>query len=137
MLYLRGIAVPQGALSHHHCMEQAHLWTWRTMQTEGMKPKLSRKPSKLIGSQKQQCNCEPCFAYTRALEIHALGVKKREGQNYGGNCYCAGWAGRINSFLLPPSTNQFQEDCLPLCCSPLLPSIFLLRTGDDPAHIPR
>lgn len=102
-------------------------------ETVGMKYKPSRKPSKLTGSQKQQCNCEPFFAYTRALEIHALGVNKREGQNnYHGNCYCVGWAARIKSFLLLPSAvvaspDQFQEGCLTVCCLPFLPSICLLR----------
>lgn len=143
MLYLRGVAVPRKALSYHHCMKQAYFWTWRAMETVGMKHKPSRKSLNLIGSQKQQSNCKPCLACIRALGIRGLGMNRREGQNnYDGNWYCVGWAGRINSFLLLPaavvaSPNQFQEGCLALCCSTCLPSVCLLRTEeDDPGHIP-
>lgn len=95
----------------------------------------------LAGSQKQQSICEPCFAYIRALEIHALGVNRREGQNiYDGNYYCVGWAERINPFLLllsvavGASPNWFQEGSLALCPSPLLPSTCLLTTRKELAQ---
>lgn len=101
MLYQRGIAVPQESLHHLHCMQQVHSWTWRTREHVEMRHKSSKKPSGLAGSQKQQSRHEPCFAYSRALEIHALGANRREGQNvYDGNYYCVGCSRRIDSFLL-------------------------------------
>ena len=102
-----------------------------------MRHKPSKQSSRLAGSQKQQSSREPCFACSRALEIHALGVNRREGQNiYDLNYYCVGSSRRINSFLLLPSVavaaspNQFQNGSLALCPSPLLPSICLLTTEE-------
>lgn len=105
MLYQRGTAVPQESLHHLHCMQQAPLWTWRTAETAEMKHKPSKQPSRFAGSQEQQSSHEPCFAYRRSLEMHALGVNRGEDQNiYDGSYDCVGWARRINSFLLLPST---------------------------------
>lgn len=98
MLYQRGIAVPQESLHHVRCMQQVRSWTWRTRERVEMRHKSSKKPSRLAGSQKQQSRHKPCFAYSRPLEIHALGVNRKEGQNiYDGNYYCVGCSRRIDS----------------------------------------
>lgn len=109
-------AVPQESLHHPQCVQQVHSWPWRTAETVKMSHKPSKQLSRSAGSPKQPSSHKPCFAYSRTLENHALGVNRRECQNiYDGNNYCVGWARRINSFLQLPSVavaaspKQFQE----------------------------